>query len=61
MPSVRLTLQARASEVVTAEVNAGDGPVDAIFLAIEKLTGVDVVCSDFRVQASRSARTPRAK
>jgi 2-isopropylmalate synthase len=29
----------------------GDGPVDAIFLAIEKLTGVTTTCRDFRVQA----------
>ena len=29
----------------------GDGPVDAIFLAIMKITGVKVVCRDFRVQA----------
>ncbi|MDX1962650.1 MAG: 2-isopropylmalate synthase [Pirellulales bacterium] len=29
----------------------GDGPVDAIFLAIEKLTGVSVVCRDFRVHS----------
>ena len=29
----------------------GDGPIDAIFLATEKITGFDVVCHDFRVQA----------
>lgn len=32
-------------------VTAGDGPVDAIFLAIEKLTGITTICRDFRVQA----------
>src|SRR6516162_8375932 len=28
-----------------------DGDIDAIFLAIEKITGVNVTCRDFRVQA----------
>ncbi len=32
-------------------ITAGDGPVDGIFLAIEKLTGMTTVCRDFRVQA----------
>ena len=27
----------------------GDGPVDAVFLAIEQLTGVTVACRDFKV------------
>ena len=33
------------------EMTAGDGPVDAIFLAIEKITGVNVRCRDFRVHS----------
>jgi 2-isopropylmalate synthase len=49
-PTVRLTLR-RGDEEVTEELTAGDGPVDAIFLAIEKITGVTVACKDFRVQA----------
>jgi 2-isopropylmalate synthase len=32
-------------------ITAGDGPIDGIFLAIEKLTGITTVCRDFRVQA----------
>ena len=50
IPHVRLTLKQGETEQ-TAEMALGDGPVDAIFLAIEKLTGVTVVCKDFRVQA----------
>ena len=29
----------------------GDGPVDAIFLAIEQMTGITVVCRDFNVHS----------
>ena len=29
----------------------GDGPIDAIFLAIEELTGISVVCKDFSVHS----------
>ncbi len=32
-------------------MECGDGPVDAIFLAVEKITGVVVVCRDFRVHS----------
>ena len=30
---------------------SGDGPIDAVFLAIEQLTGVSVVCKDFMVHS----------
>ena len=29
----------------------GDGPIDAVFLAIESLTGVSVACRDFHVHS----------
>ena len=29
----------------------GDGPVDAVFLAIEELTGITVICNDFNVHS----------
>ena len=29
----------------------GDGPIDAVFLAIEELTGFSVACRDFRVHS----------
>jgi 2-isopropylmalate synthase len=49
-PTVTLrVLQDGAPTSVT--ITAGDGPVDGIFLAIEKLTGMTTVCRDFRVQA----------
>jgi len=49
-PRVVLTVR-QGAEARSVEVNEGDGPVDGIFLAIEKLTGIPTVCRDFRVQA----------
>jgi 2-isopropylmalate synthase len=49
-PTVTLKLR-HGDEELCEKLVCGDGPVDAIFLAIEKITGVDVVCRDFRVQA----------
>ncbi len=49
-PQVRLTLK-HGEEQISKQMACGDGPIDAIFLAIEELTGVSVVCKDFRVQA----------
>jgi 2-isopropylmalate synthase len=49
-PTVRLSL-ARGEQHLTEEMTAGDGPIDAIFLAIEKITGLNVRCRDFRVHS----------
>ena len=49
-PDIRLTLR-RGDEDITTETSGGDGPVDAIFLAIESLTGYDVDCKDFNVHS----------
>jgi len=59
-PTVTLTLRHGESEVTDC-VTAGDGPIDAIFLAIEKLTGVGVVCKDFRVQAVTVGKDAQAE
>ena len=50
IPEVTLTIR-RGDEVKTSCVVRGDGPVDAVFLAIEELTGISVVCKDFRVHS----------
>ena len=42
-------------------MNAGDGPIDGIFLALEKLTGVTTVCRDFRVQAVTVGKDAQAE
>ena len=50
VPEVTLTVR-RGNETLSTKMAAGDGPVDAVFLAIEKLTGMSVVCKDFRVHS----------
>ena len=49
-PRARLTVR-RGEEELTTEVERGDGPIDAIFLAIEDVTGIQVVCKDFQVHS----------
>ncbi|MBX7169100.1 MAG: 2-isopropylmalate synthase [Pirellulales bacterium] len=49
-PRARLVVR-RGDQELKAEVQAGDGPVDAIFLAIEQVTGMQVVCKDFQVHS----------
>jgi 2-isopropylmalate synthase len=49
-PEVTLSVR-RGTEVHTTRVSDGDGPIDAVFLAIERLTGIGVVCKDFRVHS----------
>lgn len=51
VPEVTMTLRRADNELRTLTLSAGDGPVDAVFLAIEKLTGVSVSCRDFRVHS----------
>jgi 2-isopropylmalate synthase len=36
---------------IVREASLGDGPVDAVFKAIEKITGIDVELRDFRVRS----------
>jgi 2-isopropylmalate synthase len=49
-PTVRLTLR-RGDEDITRDVTMGDGPFDAIFLALEQITGVEVACRDFSIHS----------
>jgi 2-isopropylmalate synthase len=50
VPEVTLKLR-RGDEELSTHLAGGDGPVDAVFLAIEKLTGISVVCKDFDVHS----------
>jgi 2-isopropylmalate synthase len=59
-PSVTLTLS-RGDEQVTQTVSAGDGPVDAMFLVIERITGMATICRDFRVQAVTLGKDAQAE
>ena len=49
-PTVTLTVR-HGDEEKSQEFSFGDGPVDAIFLAIEQLTGYKVRCVDFGVHS----------
>jgi 2-isopropylmalate synthase len=50
-PTVSLTLS-RGDQQASTTKNYGDGPLDAIFRAIEEVTGKSVVVRDFRVQSA---------
>ncbi len=54
-PKVCLTLAHQGKEFVS-EVEQGDGPIDAAFWAVESVTGVKVVCKDFRVRSATLGR-----
>lgn len=55
IPRVQLTLSHGGRES-TETVEQGDGPIDAAFWAVEKITGIDVVCKDYRVRSATLGR-----
>ncbi len=59
-PSVTVTLK-HGDRELSDTMAAGDGPVDAMFLAIERITGVTTVCRDFRVQAVTLGKDAQAE
>ena len=54
-PHVELTLKHGEKEM-TECVEQGDGPIDAAFWAVEKITGIELVCKDFRVRSATLGR-----
>jgi 2-isopropylmalate synthase len=50
-PSVSLTL-ARGDKQFHEQLSEGDGPIDAAFLATEKITGLDLNCRDYQVRSA---------
>jgi 2-isopropylmalate synthase len=54
-PNVSLTLAHNGQEK-TQEVEQGDGPIDAAFWAVERLTGYKIVCKEFRVASATLGR-----
>jgi len=50
-PTATLTLS-HGDQQTTTTITCGDGPLDALFRAIEELTGKTVTVSDFRVQSA---------
>ncbi len=59
-PSATLTL-ARGDQQETLTHAAGDGPIDAVFLAIERMTGVTLVCKDFAVHSVSVGKDAQAE
>jgi 2-isopropylmalate synthase len=60
VPKVTLSLK-RGDEEATRELSTGDGPFDALFLAIEQITGIEVVCKDFRVHSVTVGKDAQAE
>jgi 2-isopropylmalate synthase len=54
-PHVELTLK-HGEKVMTESVEQGDGPIDAAFWAVEKITGIELICKDFRVRSATLGR-----
>ena len=54
-PAIHLTLR-RGGQSYSEEMSAGDGPIDAAFLATEKITGIKLVCKDFQVRSATLGR-----
>lgn len=54
-PHVRLTLR-HGDQEVTEDMSGGDGPIDAAFWAVERITGVKLVCNDFNVHSATIGR-----
>ena len=59
-PTVTLSLN-RGEEEATEEVTVGDGPFDALFHAVERVTGVEVVCRDFNVHSVTVGKDAQAE
>jgi len=54
-PAVTLTLAIEGKEH-TQRVQQGDGPIDAAFWAVEKITGIKLTCKEFRVSSASLGR-----
>ena len=54
-PQVKMTLR-HGEEEKSAEVTEGDGPIDAAFWAIERITGLELTCKDFQVRSATLGR-----
>ena len=60
VPTVTLRCN-HGDEEIVREMTAGDGPVDAVFLAIEEATGIRVVCKDFQVHSVSMGKDAQAE
>ncbi len=60
VPTSALRLK-KGQEEVSLGVAVGDGPIDAIFVAIEKATGIQTVCKDFQVHSVSVGKDAQAE
>jgi 2-isopropylmalate synthase len=51
VPTVKLTLR-RSGADYAEQLSDGDGPIDAAFLATEKITGMKLRCKDYQVRSA---------
>ena len=54
-PHVTITMQ-NNDQTMTKEVSSGDGPIDAVFRAIEQITDLKLVCKDYQVRSATFGR-----
>ncbi len=54
-PRVQMVLK-EGDEEKSADISEGDGPVDAAFWAVERITGVPLACRDFQVRSATLGR-----
>jgi 2-isopropylmalate synthase len=54
-PHVELTLR-HGDRETTERVEQGDGPIDAAFWAVERITGIKLICKDYRVRSATLGR-----
>ena len=50
-PTINLTLS-RGGEEQSVELSEGSGPVDAAFLAVKKITEIEMTCKDFQLRST---------
>ena len=50
-PRVSLTLK-HGDRELREELSDGDGPIDCAFLAVEKITGIKLLCKDYQVRSA---------
>ena len=59
-PIVKLSLR-KGNLVENIELNEGEGPIDAAFLAVQRATGMDVACKDFHVRNTSFGQKAQAE
>lgn len=59
-PCVSLRLR-HGQQLIERKIAEGDGPIDAVFLAMEQITGINVRCRDFQVHSVSMGKDAQAE